>query len=796
MGEVYRAKDLRLKRDVAIKVLPTQFKPGSMQLAQFEREAHLLASLNHPNICSIYDVGAEGGTGFIVMEHLQGETLSSRIDRSPISVNVALVYAIQIVEALAVAHGAGLVHRDIKPGNIMLTATGLKLLDFGLAKRHMSAAARPSDDSRAETGPADVTDREGIVGTLHYMAPEQLSGGTVDARSDIWAFGCVVYEMVTGRRAFSGKTLTDVITAIVTDRPVVMTTERGVLPVALQQVVVRCLARNPTERWQSATDVARELRSMLPHAKPGADSANVDPARAPVADSGALPQPVASGLVTPKEQQPGSSRRGRWMAIAATALLLASAGGWYLFGRTAPAPSNSVAVLPFQNIGDTPGVEYVTEGLADGITAELTRRPRIQTIASSRVLHYTSPPDAQSVGRSLGVDRVVTGRVAMRDGRVDVDVEIIDVAKGSASWSGHYSETEGNLLMLERQLAGGILSALGLEAQSQDLVLATMPSELTSDTYRLILRGRFASRRRDENSLRSAIALFTEATTKDPRTATAWAGLAGAYNALAQPSVAALHPNEAFPRAQRAATSALALDASLADAHVALGTVKMFYDRDWQGAGAEFERAIALEAGNPSFHEARAEWLMRVGRSDEALTAARTATRLDPLSVSASYTLGRQLFFARQYSDAVEQLNATIKLDPTYPAAHWALGAAYEKSGRLDDALRQLQGSSTISGDKSAYLAELGYTHARAARPTEAKRVLDRLRATGGGDSGAAFGAALVAAGLNDRDTAFKSIQQAVDEHSPAVTTLGVDPRFDDLRSDPRFRDLLTLVGL
>ena len=781
MGEVYRARDLRLHRDVAVKVLPTHLKPGSMQLAQFEHEAHLLASLNHPNICSIYDVGSEGGTSFMVMEHLRGETLAARIARSPISVNVALVYAIQIIEALAVAHDAGLVHRDIKPGNIMLTTNGVKLLDFGLAKRHMIAAAMPSTATNAETASSS---RDGIVGTLHYMAPEQLAGAAVDARSDIWAFGCVVYEMVTGRRTFSGKTLTDVISAIVSDRPIVMTMERGVVPLVLEHVVAKCLARNPSERWQSAGEVARELRSMLPHAKTDSASTQVD--------SGRVGQPP-SNPPTDLAQSAGRSRTGLWMAIAATVLAVIGAAGWFLFGRgISSAPSNTVAVLPFPNASGASGFEYLTEGLADGIAAELARRPRVNVIASSTVSHQPSQADPRAVGRTLGADRIVTGRMTVRAGRIDVDAEIIDVAKGSALWSGHYSEAESNLAALARQLFGGILTALQLEPKSQDLAVATVPTSLSSDVYRLILRGRYGLRRLDEGSLKSAVAFFTDATAKDPRAAVAHAGLAEAYYALAQRTIAAMRPNDALPRAKRAATKAIELDPSLAEAHLSLGAVKATYDRDWPGAGAAYERAVALEPSNPSAHAARAEWLMIVGRSEDALTEARRAARLDPLSASASYTLGWQLYLARQYSDAIDQLKTTIALDPMVPAAHWALAAAYEKSGRLQDAIRELQDSSTTSPNRSAHLAELGYVYARASRAADARQVLQRLEST----AGSSYDIALVAAGLNDRETAFVRLEQAADEHVPAMTTVAVDPRFDDLRSDPRFKELLKRIGL
>jgi serine/threonine protein kinase len=314
MGEVYLARDSRLERDVAIKVLPTSFAPGSEQLAQFEHEARLLASLNHSNICAIYDIGSEGGVSFIVMEQLQGETLAARIGRGPIASNVALRYAIQIADALKAAHHAGLVHRDVKPGNIMLTTTGVKLLDFGVAKRHLVA---PNSTRMVDT----PSRKEGPVGTLFYMAPEQLAGSEVDHRADIWSFGCVLFEMLTGRRAFTGKTMTEVIAAIVTEAPLVMNVERGVVPLALQHVVARCLARDPSQRWQTVDDFARELLAMLPHATP-------DPQRPP---TGSLSQVSPAGL--PEEpRRPGRLRKA-WIAAGVLTFLLLATAAWFLGGR-------------------------------------------------------------------------------------------------------------------------------------------------------------------------------------------------------------------------------------------------------------------------------------------------------------------------------------------------------------------------------------------------------------------------------------------------------------------------------
>jgi len=783
MGEVYRARDTRLERDVAIKVLPNAFAPGSRQLAQFEAEARLLASLQHPNICAIYDVGADRGVTFIVMEQLLGETLSSRIGRGPIDVKVALRYAIQIADALRAAHSAGLVHRDVKPGNIMLTTTGVKLLDFGLAKRHAivapSAPRGATADSVAATESVDVaSQKSGVVGTLPYMAPEQLAGGVVDARVDIWAFGCVLYEMVTGKRAFSGKTLSDVIAAIVTEKPLVMTIERDVVPLALEHVVARCLARNPEERWQSAAEVAQELMSMIPHTA-----------------SGSLPPAVTAEVMaqTQKKEEPKPFLTKARIAVAASVLVVAAAGAAWAWFRNSPGPlqADSVAVLPFVNTGGKADEAYLGEGLSDGVVAELKLIPQAHVAVGRATLRARSSSDPREAARALGATRVVSGRLQVQGDRLDVEAEILDVTTGSTLWSGHYSEPLTGLVPLQRELAGGVVKALRLESN-----VLSMPAGLNSETYRLILKGRHAASLQTESALKSAVGFFTEASAKDPAVAAAHAGLAQAHIASVLLPDGAVKPAEALPKAKKAAARALELDSQLADAHAALAFARMFDDWDWQGAGAEFDRAVASPSSDPVARQWRANWFMSTGRTDDALAEAKKAAGLDPQSLSASLDHGWQLYLAHRYSESTAQLQRTIKLRPDAATAHCALGWAYEKSGRLDEALRELQTATTTSGGKAFCLAGLGYTSARAGRPAEAKQILERLRATAAREYVSPFDIALVAVGLDDKETAFKALGQAVDDHATGIASLAVDPRLDPLRSDPRFRDLLKRVGL
>jgi serine/threonine-protein kinase len=794
MGEVYRARDHRLERDVAVKVLPTHFKPGSRQLEQFDHEARLLASLNHPGICGIYDVGSVRGVSFIVMEHLQGETLAARIERGPISAGIALRYAIQVAEALQAAHGAGLVHRDIKPGNIMLTTMGVKLLDFGLAKRHMSAPAAAKaggPQSAAATGPVDTSPMEGIVGTLHYMSPEQLAGGVVDARSDIWAFGCVIYEMVAGRRAFNGKTMTEVIAAIVTEHPSVMTLESGVAPIALEHLVSKCLARNPIERWQTVGDLMGELRSMLPHANPQ------PAAQAAVAAAIAKAPPVAAAPAQPTPAEPVRPRSARWRAVAiaaAVVVVASSAAAWKVLGGLGTRPGQVIAVLRFATAGGPADTDYWGEGLADGVAGELAHVQGVSALPASVTFRQDSQ-DPQKAGRELGADRVVAGRVVTRSGRLDVDVRLLNVTSGAELWRDHFSAPAADASALQRELVAGILKASNIQ-KAEGAGPAALPSQVNGDAYRLLLRGRSALNRRDERSLKEAIGFFNEAVAKDARLASAFAGIAEANSSLAHFTLEAARPREAMQNAKAAAVKAIELDPSLASAHVALGYAKAIGERDWTGAGAEFERAVALQPSDPLPHQWRSEWLMAMGRSEEALAEARTAARLDPLSPAASLNLGWQLLLARQQPEAVTQLKATVAANPSMAAARWALGVSYAESGRLDDAIVELKAASAAAPGRTHYLASLAYAHAQAHHATEAAQLLARLRGLSAREYVSPFGLALVALELDDSAHALEWLGQAVDDHASAVTLLAADPRWDTLRSDSRFKDLLKRAGL
>jgi tetratricopeptide (TPR) repeat protein len=648
----------------------------------------------------------------------------------------------------------------------------------------------------------DLSLQDGIVGTLHYMAPEQLTGGSVDARSDIWAFGCVIYEMLTGKRLVVGNTFSDIVASIMTERPVVMTLERNVAPVALEVVLGRCLARNQADRWQTTDELWREFLSMLPQsAAPDSSSS-----QAPVAEkSGSKPRSKSSGQLAARvapevpgeaeadEEQPKSRGWAAWVAVGLAALVAAGGGAWY-FLRPALGSAQSLAVLPFETSGGAADAAYLGPGLADGVVGELARIPGVRLVVWNTASRKSAASDPRSAGRSLGVDRVVTGRLVVHGGRLDLETRLLDVATGSDLWTGRQSELVTGLASLQRESIHGILGALGIERGAESRSLATIPSSLDSQTYDLILKGRYALGLRTDTSLKAATGLFNEATARDSHAAAAYAGLAASYNALAEPQMAAVRPDEAFPKAKHASTQALEIDPSLADAHLSLAFAKMSYDWDWNGADLEYQRALELQPSNPLLHQSRATYLSNVGRTDDAIAEARSATTLDPQSLSARVVSGWSLNLARRYDEAVIEFKAALGLDPDSPAAHWALGVAYDGARRTGEALTELQSAARLSGNKPVYLAALGYAYGRAGQAADARQLLARLQASR--EYVSPFDLALVAIGLNDRESAFKYLGQAVDDHASAVVSLGVDPRLESLRADPRFTALQQRVGL
>ncbi len=739
MGEVYRARDLRLGREVAVKVLPEHLAADPERLARFEREAQAVAALAHPNILTLYDIGREQGAPFAVTELLEGVTLRQRLAGAALPWREALEIAAAVAEGLAAAHAKGIVHRDVKPENLFLTGDGrVKILDFGLARVEAPVSAE------LETGPyvPCQTDPGTVVGTVGYMAPEQLRGLPVDARGDLFALGCVLYELLAGRRPFAGRTAAETAAAILHDEPAPLAD----VPPEAERLVRHCLAKEPGQRPASARDLAVALRAFLSGSGP------------------AVPVPTTT-VYAPK---PPRRRRG---AVP------------------------SLAVLPLANAGADPDTEYLSDGITEGILDALAQLPGLRVMARSTVFRYKGQDaDAREVGRALKVRAVLTGQLLPRGDRLVVRVELVDVKDGSRLWGGQYDRARADVPGVERAIAGEVAEKLRLRLSGeQERRLARRGTE-NAEAYHLYLQGRHHWNKRSAEGLRKSIKLFERAIDLDPTYALAYSGVADAYLNLG--GWGHLPFREAYGRARAAATQALAIDEGLAEAHVSLAMVRKEHDWDWAGAGREYERALELSPNYAIAHQWYGEYLAALGRHTEAVAAFQRAVELDPLSLVIHATLGRHgYYFARQYDRAVAQLRKTLDMDENFWVARLWLGWTYANVGRLPEALTELEAARRLD-DNLEILAALGYAYGRAGRRAEAQRLLDELQGLSATRYVSPMVLALVAVGMGEHGRALGWLEDAYAERAQMLSELKAEPAFDPLRGDPRFADLLRRVGL
>ncbi len=743
MGEVYRAKDLRLDRDVAVKVVPEPLAQDPDRLARFEREAKTVAALAHPNILVLYDVGRAQGIPFAVTELLEGVTLRCRLATAAFPWREALAIAAAVADGLATAHAKGIIHRDIKPENLFLTADGrVKILDFGLARLEIQAW------SELETGICTPgrTDPGTVVGTIGYMSPEQLRGLPADARSDVFGLGCVLYELVAGARPFQGRTAAETAAAILHDEPPALASLGADVPPEVERAIRHCLAKDPGQRVASARDLAFALGSLL-------------------SGSHVSASPPSTTLYHPKP-----ARRPR---------------------EAIP----SLAVLPLTNTNVDPDIEYLSDGITESIINLLSQLPGLRVMARSTAFRYKGrDADPQEVGRALKVRAVLTGRLFQRGDRLVIKMELVDVRDGSQLWGEHYDRKLSDVLVVEKAIAQEIAEKLCLRLTRGQKRRVGQARTENAEAYQCYLKGRYHWSKRTAEGLKKSIKLFEQAIDIDPTYALAYAGVADAYLNLG--GWGHLPFREAYPRAKAAATQALAIDENLAEAHVSLAMVQKEYDWDWRAAGREYERALGLNPNYAVAHQWFGEYLAAVGRHPEAIAAFQRAIELDPLSLITHATLGRHgYYFARQYDQAIAQLQKTVDMDDSFWVARLWLGWTYASIGRLPEALAELQAARRLDNNLEI-VAALGYTHGRAGRRVEAQLLLDELQQLSRTRHVSPMLAALIATGMGEIDQALGWLEQAYAERAQMLSELGAEPVFDPLRGDPRFADLLRRVGL
>ena len=769
MGEVYRARDFRLERDVAIKVLPGHLSDDPQALARFEREAKAVAALSHPNILAIYDLGSDGGSTYAVTELLEGETLRSLLGRGALPWRKAVEIGSSVADGLSAAHSKGIVHRDLKPENIFLTVDGrAKVLDFGLARQKPTSSPEDETDAPTQTEPGVV------MGTVGYMSPEQIRGRIADAPSDIFSLGCVLYEMIAGRRAFARETGVQTMTAILEQHPPSLTESGREIPLELDRIVARCLEKSSGERTQSARDLSVALRDLL---------------SAPVGSSLTVARPRARLKVG--------------VPITAAAVLLAAVGVYWL-GRPGHRPE-SIAILPFANAGGNPEMDYLGDGITESLINSISKVSGLAVMSRNAVFRYKGrDTDAQAAGRALNVQAVLTGRVLQVGNGLSISTELIDVRSNRHLWGEQYNRRLADILAIQDEISTEIADKLRSRLTGEEKKQLTKRYTQNTEAYQLYLRGRYHWNKKTAAGFNKGIEYFQQATEADPTYAPAYAGLAALYNNLANYNFALLPPREAWAKAKAAADRALRIDDTLAAAHASLALVAYQWEWDWSAAEMEFKRALELDPGSSSTYEPNpsstnhwyAHYLMTMGRAQESFTAGRRALELDPVDLGNNAHQGWYYLFNHEYARAIEPLQKAIEMDPNFPVGRWYLGMAYEQLGAFPEAIAQFDNCVRITAGRPSMVALLGHAYAAAGRRNEAEATLQQLSELSKQQYVPPYPLAVIHAALGEKEEAFAWLERAYDARDSWMDYLAVDPRLDGLHTDPRFADLLRRLKL
>ena len=774
MGEVYRAKDPRLGRDVAIKVLPASFSGDADRLRRFEQEAKAAGLLNHPNITAVYDIGtnASDGSPYVVQELLEVESLRSVLAAGRLSPRRATDYGLQIASGLAAAHERGIVHRDLKPENLFVTKDGrIKILDFGLAKlTHHKEGSQASDLPTATAG----TEPGVVLGTLSYMSPEQVRGKPADVRSDLFAFGAVLYEMLSGKRAFTGDSAADTMTAILREDPPDLSLTNGNISPTLERIVRHCLEKNPEQRFQSARDLAFDLQEIA-----------------------AAPQTVRSVL---SRSAPRLSRKG-WLAVAGIGLgvllvLFATSAELrrWLSVRTGPGRVTSVAVLPLRDLSGETQQEYFVDGMTEALTANLAQIGALKVISGTSSMQYkgTKKPLRQ-IAREFGVDAVLEGSVARVGNRVRITSQLIHAESDTHLWAKSFERDIRDILALQNEVAREVARQVEAELTAEVAARLTEMPRIDVRAYEAYLLGRFFLGQRTEDGLTKALEQFTKALEIDKDYAAAYAAIANYYAIL--PFYTQLSPAEVFPKARAAAQRSLELDEDLAEAHASLAYIHAYYEWDWTAAEREFRRAIALSPNYADAHFSYSRFLAAAGRLEEAIEEIRRAQELDPRSLLLKANTALLSYFGGRYDDALRELARVRDLDPNFPVAQWGIGLAYEQKGMFSEAIAAIEKATSLSKSLN-FQSSLGHAYALSGKREKAQAILDMLAERSKRGYVPSYYFALIHAGLGEKDRAFEWLERAYQERSTVLAYLQLDPRLASLRSDPRFFSLLRRIGV
>jgi serine/threonine protein kinase/tetratricopeptide (TPR) repeat protein len=818
MGEVYLAQDTSLNRKVALKVLPAEVAANQDRMRRFKQEATAAASLNHPNIAHIYEIGQSDDLHFIAMEYVDGTTLRNTLRNEDEELSKLLRVLQHVAEGLAKAHDAGIVHRDLKPDNIMITSDGhAKILDFGLAKLIEPQSTTSSVSSNED--PTILHSTPGLIlGTMGYMSPEQAQGKTreIDHRSDIFSFGCILFETITGRRAFAGKDHIEVLNKIIREPVPSLATFLPDAPADLQRIVRRCLAKDPDQRYQNIKDVAIELKDVRRELQDRGD----DVTRPSDSLGGSDARTTLKSEVTRVQSRPPTAETSGAVATRASSaefivnelkrhkmatvvgavliLIVAVAAVFavrsYFHARNTEVAIESIAVVPFANQNHDQNSEWICDGLTESIINNLTQLPNLKVIARSSVFRYKGKEtDPIAVGKELGVRAVLTGRLMQRGDTMLISTELTDIRDNKQLWGEQYERKLTDMLSVQREIAREITNNLrptlsGMEQSRMEKQYTT-----NSDAYQLYLKGRFYWNKRTPADLHRAIPFFQQAIEKDSNYALAYSGLADTYALL--PTYSSEAPKEWMPKAKEAALKALALDDKLAEAHASLGQINAYYDYDFVNAEKEYRHALELNPNYATAHQWLAEHLSAMNRIDEALAEIRRALDLDPLSMIMNRIYADILVDGRRFDEAIQQYQKTLELAPDSAICHFFLGRAYEGNHMYDQAVAEYMKTSALNKVPAETIGKMKEAYAKGGWKAFVQLHLEQQELQAFGPQLPSYLIATFYARLDRKEEALASLEKAYAERDFRMTLIKTAFELDSLRSEPRFQDLMRRIG-